>query len=180
MQRHVQLFRTLTSISPEVAEQLISVWGSADLHVLVRGITSGKDKRLVSYLSADLLRQFSDLDEDHRQQFPALAPPVAAQVSGALALDQDYLMVNKHFPHVGERIAVTWGTLDFQPYISGLLADPRIVHRQGFPEEFRAALVGIRRKHDQLFPTFIRESGDAMSVQSEERAWIAFPGEQNS
>jgi hypothetical protein len=176
MQRHVPLFRTLTTIAPELAEKLISSWGSADLHVLVRDVTSGKDKRIFSYLSADLLRQFADLDEDHRQQFPALAPPAAARVPGALALDQDYLMISKHYPHVGERIAVTWGTLDFQPCISGLLADPRIVHRQGFPEEFRAALVSIRRKHDQLFPTLIQES---VGVQSEERVWIAFPGEQN-
>jgi hypothetical protein len=115
MQRHVELLRTLTTISPDLADRLISSWGKADLHVLVRDITSGKDKRIFSYLSSDLLGKLKELDEDHRKQFPSLAPPSLTNAPQALALDQDYLMVSKRFPHIGERLSVCWGTPDFRP-----------------------------------------------------------------
>jgi hypothetical protein len=180
MQRHVELLRTLSSISPELADQLISSWGKADLHVLIRDITSGKDKRIFSYLSSELLRKFKELDEDHRKQFPSLAPASLTNEPQALALDQEYLMVSKRFPHIAERVCVTWGTPDFQPYLDGLLTDARIANRQGFPDEYRAALVSIRRKHDHLFPTLIHKSRESVTFPPEDRIWIDFPTEEKS
>jgi hypothetical protein len=178
MQRHVELLRTLSKLSPELAEQLISAWGSVNLHLLVHDITSGKDRRLISYLSAGLLRQFADLDEDHRRQFPSLAPPATASAPQALALDQDYLMVNERFPHVGQELRVTWGTPEFQPYMAGLMIDGRSVNRKGFPEEIVAALANIHRKHDQLFPALSHKS--QAPVNDLAKDWIPFPSDENS
>lgn len=134
MQKHVELFRKLRSMSPELAEQLISSWGSADLHVLVRNVTSSRDHRIVYYLSADILRQFADLDEDHRQRFPNLVSAMASDDPQSLEQDQDYVLVRQRFPHVADMLRDTWGKPDFHPYMVGLMTDGRSVNRRSFPK----------------------------------------------
>jgi hypothetical protein len=178
MQKHVQLFRTLKSMSPEMAEELIASWGSADLHVLVHNITSGRDHRIVYYLSPDILRQFAELDQDHRQRFPNLAPPASGEDSGSLALDKDYVLVRQRFPHIADMLRDTWGKSEFLPYMADLMTDARSLKRRGFPKEIMAALTNLDQKHSQLFPQ-LQGSQGASGAQSEDRIWIDFPSNEN-
>ena len=174
MNKHVQLVRTISSVSPELAEQLISAWGTPQLHVIVRDIRSGKDKRLFSYLSSDMLRQFADLEDDHRQQFPDIAAAEEAKVPQALVLDQSYLLVKGSFPHVADSICRKWGSRDLESYMGDLFVDARAARRQGFPEDIKAALVDIHRKHQQLFPLYAHSTESRPTISQEE--WIRIPG----
>lgn len=173
MQKHVQLVRTISSVSPELAEQLIAAWGTPQLHVIIRDIRSGKDKRLFSYLSSDMLRQLADLEEDHRQQFPNIAATAEAKVPQALILDQSYLLVKGTFPHVADAVCRKWGSRDLESYMADLFVDARAARRQGFPEDIKAALVNMHRKHQQLFPLYAHSTESRPSISNED--WIRLP-----
>jgi hypothetical protein len=152
MKNHVELFRAISSISPELGEQLIMSWGSVDLHLLIIDMINGRDKRIGSALSQQMTLQLSQLEQEHRQTFPQFAKCSAEVVPDALATDQSYRDVRAKFPHIGQKISITWGTPKFYAYIESLLNAGDRVDRQGLPNDIGTALSKIFQKHDELFP----------------------------
>ena len=66
--------------------------------------------------------------------------------------NENFILVNKTFPHIGEKILWTWGHDECSKYLNSLFTDSRDGKRQGFPPEIAKALFKLASLHDELFP----------------------------
>jgi hypothetical protein len=72
---------------------------------------------------------------------PALPPGIAS----------DFSLVQERFPKIGEKIALIWGTVGLQTYLSKTIFDER-GGRQGFPLPVVSALMRLYEFHETLLP----------------------------
>ena len=161
---HNELFRVLATISPEFAEKLITAWGTVDLHLLVDDVLKGRNKSMSAFITEPLARQLERLEAEHRENFPQFANCSASKVPDSLAQVPGYVIVKTRFPHIGDRLAIAWGTNGFHPYVVGLLDGGGRLNRQGFPLEHAKALAHLRRLHDELFPKLIPKQASGWEI----------------
>jgi hypothetical protein len=74
-------------------------------------------------------------------QAPALPPGLASS----------YVLIKEKFPKVAEQIALKWGTIGLQEYLSKIIFDER-GGRQGFPMAIVSALMQLHEFHSTLLP----------------------------
>ncbi len=72
---------------------------------------------------------------------PALPPGISS----------DFSLVQERFPKIGEKIAMMWGTIGLQAYLTRTIFDER-GGRQGFPLPVVSALMRLNEYHDTLVP----------------------------
>lgn len=174
MKYGIDTLRTISRISPELAETLISAWGKIEFLLLIRDIREGKNQKVQAFVSTELLAQLKQLEQDHRQQFPALSSSRQFSIPLELANDRDYQLIGQRFSHVGEGLAETWGSPGFEPYMSSLMVDAQLAKRQGFPAEVQHALGRLREQHRQHFPALsVMSPEDRPALPPDE--WIELP-----
>ncbi len=62
-----------------------------------------------------------------------------------------FSLIQGQFPKVGEKIALMWGTVGLQEYLTKTIFDER-GGRQGFPMPVVSALMQLHEYHDTLIP----------------------------
>ncbi|MDO8988798.1 MAG: hypothetical protein Q7U91_04110 [Sideroxyarcus sp.] len=76
------------------------------------------------------------------------APPAPSLPADLAA---DFALVQERFPKIGEKIALMWGTVGLQKYLSTTIFDER-GGRQGFPLPVVTALMHLFEYHTTLVP----------------------------
>jgi hypothetical protein len=76
------------------------------------------------------------------------APPAPTLPS---ELKPDFSLIQEHFPKIGEKISLMWGTVGLQDYLSKTIFDER-GGRQGFPMPVVSALMRLYEYHSSLIP----------------------------
>jgi hypothetical protein len=69
---------------------------------------------------------------------------------------EEYLIVEKHVPHVAHNLKLFWGTEFFVEYVTRLMFDTRDGQRQGFHKEAAKAMTALLARHDEEFPRVIK------------------------
>lgn len=69
-----------------------------------------------------------------------------------ITFNEDFVLINDKFPHIGKRIELMWGSNECAVYINSLLTDTRDGKRKGFPREVADALFRLSNLHDVEFP----------------------------
>jgi len=60
-------------------------------------------------------------------------------------------LIQEHFPKIGEKISLMWGTVGLQDYLSKTIFDER-GGRQGFPMPVVSAMMRLYEYHSSLVP----------------------------
>jgi len=68
----------------------------------------------------------------------------------------DFIFINASFPHIGKRMALTWGYPEFLQLVHELLHDTRGGVRRGFPLNALAAIHRLDDLHRQRFPQYYK------------------------
>jgi len=76
------------------------------------------------------------------------APPAPVMPS---EIAPDLTLVHEHYPKIGDKIALMWGSSVLQQYLSKIIFDER-GGRQGFPMPVVSALMRIYEYHGTLVP----------------------------
>lgn len=66
-------------------------------------------------------------------------------------LKPGFELIQGQFPKVGDKIALMWGTVGLQDYLTKIIFDER-GGRQGFPKPVISALMQLHEYHDTLIP----------------------------
>ena len=84
---------------------------------------------------------------------------VSPKIPAAPALPRDlapsYVLIKEKFPKIAEQIALKWGTIGMQDYLSKIIFDER-GGRQGFPMAVVSALMQLHEYHSTLIPQVAR------------------------
>lgn len=75
-------------------------------------------------------------------------------------------VINDKFPHIGKKIELFWGTVEFNEMLSRLFDDTRDGRRRGFPSDVATALFRLSLLHDAQFPQFVKESTDIWGINN--------------
>ena len=70
--------------------------------------------------------------------------------------NEDFVLVNEKFPHIGRKIEVFWGQPECYALFKDLMLDTRDGERQGFPKEVGLALHNLSLLHDEKFPQYVK------------------------
>lgn len=73
------------------------------------------------------------------------APTMPARVA------PDYSAIQEHYPAISAKIALMWGSVGLQSYLSKIIIDER-GGRQGFPMHILSALMRLHDYHATLVP----------------------------
>ncbi len=68
-----------------------------------------------------------------------------------LKQDKSYIRISQHYPHIGKKLLIFWGSEFCEPYLDSLFTDTRSGTRRGFPPEDMQALLKLRQLHETLF-----------------------------
>lgn len=66
-------------------------------------------------------------------------------------IDPGIGLILESYPHIGNKIIQTWGSIELQRYLTKLIIDER-GDRQGFPPPIASALLRIYDDHSKLVP----------------------------
>lgn len=80
-----------------------------------------------------------------------ITPKAAPMPDFPPAISSEITLVHAQFPRVGEKIAVMWGSVELQHYLSNTIFDER-GDRHGFPQPVITALMRIYKFHESLLP----------------------------
>jgi hypothetical protein len=61
----------------------------------------------------------------------------------------DVSLVREHYPKIGERILLLWGSAELQKYLNDLIFDER-GDRAGFPTPIAVAIMRLLKEHGKL------------------------------
>lgn len=114
------------------------------------------------------LRELRELRATHEKSFVAESAQRLFPVATELAGNENFPIVNERFPHIGEKLAVMWGSHVFSGFINGLFHDIRGGARKGFPKEISVALFRLMQEHDRLFPELAYQAQDIWSLNNRE------------
>ncbi len=148
--KHIEILRKLNQRSPDVAEQVIALWGEpglfAYIHTLPRHIPpSDMDQLQV------LLAITEELRQAHLEEFPGIPWEPAPEELEVRATEY-FPIIDGRFPHIGRRLIQTWGSYAFYIYAGTLFTDTRGGTRRGFPPEILTAITRIVRVHEERYP----------------------------
>lgn len=73
--------------------------------------------------------------------------------------EEDYLLIKKEYPRIGNILELFWGLEEFNTYIIRLMNDTRDGNRQGFSKEVGWAIFRLSQRHDYLYPKLIKPEG---------------------
>jgi len=149
MMTHIEHFRTVRSARPALADQLMALWGCGEFSRVV-----GDSVRSLMHGAAStspLLLALQKLLVAHNDEFPAFATESAAPNREALD-NANFQLISQRFPHIGEKLLLSWGTSEFPKFVNALINDTRDGERKGFPPEIMLALWHIQEEHDVLYP----------------------------
>ena len=74
--------------------------------------------------------------------------------------NDDFITINKVFPHLGKKIAFLWGSPEFYPFMAELQYDERRVNRHGFSPEVLMAAHRLTQTHGVMHPKLIPRQTD--------------------
>jgi len=77
---------------------------------------------------------------------PKGPPPPVKLPSGVQA---DVSVICDHYPRIGEKITLLWGTAELQKYLNNLIIDGR-GDREGFPQHIASIILKIHQEHGKL------------------------------
>ena len=72
--------------------------------------------------------------------------------------NENFLLINESFPHIGKKLQLFWGHPEFVTLMDDLQQNKRGKQRQGFPMDIARALNNIDSEHSLAFPKLIRKS----------------------
>lgn len=148
--------RGLNASSPEIAERLISLQGSAGFGRYVDDLLQKEENGSSGHVDDKVASTLHALKAEHDQSFPRFAARSAVFSEKNTVQREKIQMIAATFPHIGKNLVEKWGSRDFCEYISDLFIDRR-GGRQGFPSEILFALLNLRDDHEKEYPEFVRE-----------------------
>ena len=75
------------------------------------------------------------------------APPAPTELPSEV--QSEVTVIRNHYPKIGERIALMWGSAELQKYLNNLVYDER-GDREGFPRPIANAIMRVLREHGKL------------------------------
>lgn len=151
-------FRVINRHFPEMAERIITVWGSAALSEYLNDLLLDERDHSGRKLDQEITSALSGLQAEHDREFPKYALQAGA-CSEKCQQNEHFKTICVRFPHIGRRLQAKWGRPAFGEYIHELLNDSR-AGRQGFPEEVMLALFKLMEVHDKEYPQFVKKLTD--------------------
>ncbi|MDP3540195.1 MAG: hypothetical protein Q8S26_15985 [Azonexus sp.] len=73
--------------------------------------------------------------------------------------NEQFRVINTHFPDMVERIITLWGSAELSEFINGLLLDERDHAGRKLEQEITSALSGLQAEHDREFPKHALQAG---------------------
>lgn len=163
----VDYLRIISGRFPEIVERIISLWGSPELGRYINGILRDVSAPPRNRMSGDVIRALGLIKEEHDHEFPQHVVDLASEISDKVIQNEDFKRINEKFPHIGRRLAVTWGRSEFSIYINDLINNSRDGKRQGFPKEIVLALFKLMQAHDAEFPEHELKIADIWELNNE-------------
>ena len=148
--KQIDILRRLNRRSPEVTEQVISLWGEPALFEYIHNLPRNSPPSDMEQL-LEVLAITEDLRQAHLDEFPRI-PCEPAPEEIEIRATEEFPLINERFPHIGRRFIQTWGSYAFYMYSGGLLTDTRGGTRRGFPPEILMAITRIVKIHEQTYP----------------------------
>jgi hypothetical protein len=160
-------FRIISARFPEIVERLISLWGSAELGRYINGLLrkTSSDAKLNMGKEVDMALIY--LQAAHDSEYPRHAVSWLSEISDTVIQSENFKVINREYPHVGRRIAVSWGRPDFTPYVNDLINNSRDGKRAGFPREVAVALFRLMQEHDVAYPQHQLKVADIWGLNNE-------------
>ena len=78
--------------------------------------------------------------------------------------NEQFLIINEAYPHIGKKIAFLWGQSEFNQMLCNLINDTRDGNRQGFPKPVASALLRLSMLHDAEFPQLVSKTSDVWTL----------------
>jgi len=72
--------------------------------------------------------------------------------------NENFILINASFPHIGEKIRLFWGNPEFVALMDELQQNNRGALRRGFPIDIARALNVLDSEHGLAFPELARKS----------------------
>lgn len=157
-------FRVINTHSPEMAERIITVWGSAELSEFINGLLLDERDHAGRKLEQEITNALAGLQAEHDREYPKYAIQ-AGGCSEKCAENEHFKTINARFPHIGRRLQSKWGRPAFSEYVHELLNDSR-AGRQGFPEETMLALFKLMEVHDCEYPQYVKKITDIWTLSN--------------
>ena len=155
MKKHTETLVKIRIYKPELADRLISSWGTGKFFVVIDEILQHhKD------FAATMTEAIAAIKADHRDQYPMAAPVSFENLPEGLAGNPDFKHIQERFPHIGMRLVPGWGTSKGLDYLESLFLDDRNGKRRGFPLEAIQSLIRLLELHNLTFPEAKKASSD--------------------
>lgn len=74
--------------------------------------------------------------------------------------NENFLLINQTFPHIGKKLAFFWGHPEFNTYVDDLLTERKGVERVGFPPAALKALFDLAQDHEKAYPNLVKKTKD--------------------
>jgi hypothetical protein len=94
-----------------------------------------------------------------------LPPELTTARFNVIYTNEDFVTINKVFPHLGKKIAFLWGSPEFYPFMHALQYDESRTDRHGFPPEVLMAAHQLTQTHSKLHPQLIPRQTDIWTQQ---------------
>lgn len=158
MKKHTETLIKIREYQKELADRLISAWGTDKFYMIIDEIMSKHSEFATSIAkSIDLLK------EEHLIHFPKIVPFSIDELPEELAelsASPDFRYIHEHYPHISKRLAINWGAKQGLEYLESLFVDDRAGQRRGFPEEAYKRLIKLLELHNLIFADLKAASTD--------------------
>lgn len=159
MKKHTETLVKIRAYKAELADRLISCWGTEKFFSVVDEILHHhKD------FAATMPEAINAIKADHLHLYPKAAPVSFENLPEGLSGNPDFKLIVERFPHIGRRLVDNWGTRKGEEYLESLFIDDRNGQRRGFPYDAYQCLNRLLALHNQRFPDLKKSSSDPWEI----------------
>lgn len=151
------LLREINRLDSALHESLIDYWGTRLFPILASEFLSKAKLKSAKHstILSDLVIELANL---HEAEFEELNLATECSINYELSSSPKFITINSKFPHIGKRLSATWGTKYFPLYTNILTAQSSEFKRLGLPGEIMAALLLLKKEHDDKYPEFVEKT----------------------
>ncbi|MGB4065096.1 MAG: hypothetical protein WBK19_14825 [Azonexus sp.] len=161
-------FQIINQRFPHIGTKLRALWEQPGIDAYFKVWLNETGGSSCLGFPKDVVAALRELRATHEKSFVAESAERLFPVATELAGNENFPIVNERFPHIGEKLAVMWGSHVFSGFINGLFHDTRGGARKGFPKEISVALFRLMQEHDRLFPELAYQAQDIWSLNNRE------------
>jgi len=159
-------FQLINQRFPHIATKLRTLWGQPGIDDYFKVLLNETDGNSCLGFPKEVFAALRELHATHKKSCAGESAAPIFSVAKELAENENFIIVNERFPHIGKKLAAMWDSQAFSDFINGLFHDSRGGTRQGFPKEISVALFRLMQEHDRLFPDLAYQAQDIWSLNN--------------